>query len=541
MPTPTDAKSQALRRRGALDPRPRDVTDALFRSREFFDPRDLVQVKYEMLRRVHVEGADRRGRGGVRLLPSDVLPGPAAFRRDGLPGLIPRRPGPRRAHKLSDEVVDFALRQLACDPSLRASALAAMIREGFGLVLHPRSIERALARHGKGAVDPAADSGGRSWRADEPWTTRYEDVRRQALEAGGCPTVAVGGSPGGPPWPGGLDGGLACAESTPLPPPHATAPAILASPHITSHQLASLVPILADMILGTRREVHHDAEGHGQPPPAQRLSLRPPVDDAPGVREHREHPAAIRPARTCRGAWIGPSNASSSSTPTLASPAPRAADREGFQRLVAEVGLGRAGIVLGLEVSRLARNSTDWHRLLEICALTDTLILDEDGIYDPGHFNDRLLLGLKGTMCEAELHVLQARFQGGFLNKAARGELKTPLPVGLVYDAQDRVILDPDRQVQQALRPLLRSLPAYRIGLRHGQDVPRAGAVVPAPPDAAGPTRGAGMGAAVHSRALQVLHNPRYAGAFCHGRSRTCKSKDGHDSCRRLPIDEWQA
>jgi len=90
-----------------------------------------------------------------------------------------------------------------------------------------------------------------------------------------------------------------------------------------------------------------------------------------------------------------------------------AADREGFQRLVTEVSLGRAGIVLGLEVSRLARNSTDWHRLLELCALADTLILDEDGLYDPAHFNDRLLLGLKGTMSEAELHMLQARLQGG--------------------------------------------------------------------------------------------------------------------------------
>src|SRR5512144_1846766 len=95
-----------------------------------------------------------------------------------------------------------------------------------------------------------------------------------------------------------------------------------------------------------------------------------------------------------------------------------AADREGFQRLVTEVSLGRAGIVLGLEVSRLARNNTDWHRLLEICALADTLILDEDGVYDPAHFNDRLLLGLKGTMSEAELHVLKARLRGGILGAA---------------------------------------------------------------------------------------------------------------------------
>src|SRR5262249_17821735 len=119
-----------------------------------------------------------------------------------------------------------------------------------------------------------------------------------------------------------------------------------------------------------------------------------------------------------------------------------AADREGFQKLVTEVSLEKAGIVLGLEVSRLARNSTDWHRLLEICALTDTLILDEDGLYDPRHFNDRL----------AELHVIRARLQGGILNKARRGELQCPLPVGFIYDGEGRPILDPDKQVQESIR-----------------------------------------------------------------------------------------
>ena len=102
-------------------------------------------------------------------------------------------------------------------------------------------------------------------------------------------------------------------------------------------------------------------------------------------------------------------------------------DREGFQQLVADVGMGRAGVVLGLEVSRLARNSIDWHRLLEICALTDTLILDEDGLYNPSQYNDRLLLGLKGTMSEAELHTLRARLQGGILAKAQRGEFRLKL------------------------------------------------------------------------------------------------------------------
>src|ERR1017187_404254 len=129
-------------------------------------------------------------------------------------------------------------------------------------------------------------------------------------------------------------------------------------------------------------------------------------------------------------------------------------DREGFQHLVAEVGLGRAGIVLGLEVSHLARNSADWHRLLEICALSDTLICDEDGLYNPSDFNDRLLLGLKGTMSEAELHFIRARLRGGQLSKARRGELPMPLPVGLVYDPAGKVVIDPDTGVQHAIRHL---------------------------------------------------------------------------------------
>ncbi len=126
------------------------------------------------------------------------------------------------------------------------------------------------------------------------------------------------------------------------------------------------------------------------------------------------------------------------------------AGRDGFQHLVAEVSLGNAGIVMGLEVSRLARNNADWQRLLQLCAFTDSLILDQDGLYDPSSFNDRLLLGLKGTMSEAELHVLRTRLQEGILNKAKRGELKMPLPVGLSYDELDRVVLTPDIQVRNA-------------------------------------------------------------------------------------------
>src|ERR671922_245437 len=118
-----------------------------------------------------------------------------------------------------------------------------------------------------------------------------------------------------------------------------------------------------------------------------------------------------------------------------------AADREGFQRLVAEVGIGKAGIVLGLEVSRLARNNADWHRLLEICALAGTLICDEDGLYDPCDFNDRLLLGLKGTMSEAELHVIRARLRGGVLSKAGGGRCQT-IPGAGVDRAIGTLLLD---------------------------------------------------------------------------------------------------
>src|SRR6516165_2189245 len=137
-----------------------------------------------------------------------------------------------------------------------------------------------------------------------------------------------------------------------------------------------------------------------------------------------------------------------------------AADREGFQHLVAEVSLGRAGIVLGLECSRLARNSADWHQLLELCGMTGTLICDEDGLYDPRDFNDRLLLGMKGQLSEAELHFIRARLRGGIISKARRGELITPLPVGLVYDAAGHVTLDPDTAVRGALAHLFATFEA---------------------------------------------------------------------------------
>lgn len=218
-----------------------------------------------------------------------------------------------------------------------------------------------------------------------------------------------------------------------------------------------------------------------------------------------------------------------------------AADREGFQRLVAEVGIGKAGIVLGLEVSRLARNNADWHRLLEICALSETLILDEDGLYDPGDFNDRLLLGLKGTMSEAELHFLRARLRGGQLSKARRGELPMPLPVGLVHDPAGKVALDPDQGVQQALRHLFATFERTGSARAVVQAFNQEGLRFPARVRS-GKRKGELVWMPLrHWRVLRTLHNPRYAGAFAYGRSRSRKRPDGTISFETLPREQWTA
>lgn len=217
------------------------------------------------------------------------------------------------------------------------------------------------------------------------------------------------------------------------------------------------------------------------------------------------------------------------------------AEREGFKRLVAEVGMGRAGIVLGLEVSRLARNSTDWHRLLEICAVTDTLILDEDGIYDPTQFNDRLLLGLKGTMSEAELHIMRARLRGGLINKARRGELHSILPIGFVCDTEERIVLDPDQGVQQAIRLLFDTflrLGVARQVVKHFHDQglqfprrmfygPHKGEIIWRP--------------LLLKQTVWVLHNPRYAGAYFFGRYRSKMLPDGRSRREIVDRNQWIA
>jgi DNA invertase Pin-like site-specific DNA recombinase len=216
------------------------------------------------------------------------------------------------------------------------------------------------------------------------------------------------------------------------------------------------------------------------------------------------------------------------------------ADREGFQRLVAEVGMGRAGIVLGLEVSRLARNCTDWHRLLEICGLTETLILDEDGLYDPTDYNDRLLLGLKGTLSEAELHMLRARLRGGLLAKARRGELRIALPVGLVYDELGQVVLHPDAQVRDTMHLFFGTF--FRTGtacatVKHfnEQNIP-----FPAPANVGAHSEAVVWGRLSLARAVNLLHNPRYAGAYAYGRRSSRKQPGGRHRTARVPREQWQ-
>ncbi len=218
-----------------------------------------------------------------------------------------------------------------------------------------------------------------------------------------------------------------------------------------------------------------------------------------------------------------------------------AADREGFQRLVAEVGMGRAGIVLGLECSRLARNSADWHQLLELCGLTGTLICDEDGLYDPRNFNDRLLLGLKGALSEAELHFIRARLRGGQLSAARRGELRMGLPAGLAYDGAGHVVLDPDAGVQQALRHLFAVF--ARTGSARAVVAAFAAGKLPFPVRiSTGPRKGelAWM-PLTHWRVLRTLHNPRYAGAFVYGRRREAVAVNGKKTMQPLPRDQWTA
>ena len=216
--------------------------------------------------------------------------------------------------------------------------------------------------------------------------------------------------------------------------------------------------------------------------------------------------------------------------------------RSGFARLTAEVALARVGLVLGLEVSRLARNNADWHRLIELGGLTDTLIGDADGIYHPALFNDRLLLGLKGAMSEAELHVLRARLNGGIRNKAARGELRRGLPVGFVWgEADGEVRFHPDEAVVAAIRNVFASFAQTGSARRVWLWFRSEGLTFPLQMHQGAEIRWV---EASYTAIHHVLTNPVYAGAYAYGKSRreTMLNASGvrRKRVRKLPRSEWQ-
>jgi DNA invertase Pin-like site-specific DNA recombinase len=214
-----------------------------------------------------------------------------------------------------------------------------------------------------------------------------------------------------------------------------------------------------------------------------------------------------------------------------------AAGREGFQQLVAEVALGRAGLVMGLEASRLARSNSDWYQLLDLCAVTGTLIADGDGIYDPAAYSDRLVLGLKGTISEAELHLIKGRLIAGMRHKAAKGELCVALPAGLEYDPAGQPVLSADEAVREAITTVFRRFTelgsARQVMLSMGDDgleLPRcrAGGRIEWVP-------------ASYGAVIGILANPCYAGAFAFGRTRNAgQGRPGRSIRRPVPMDQWE-
>ena len=541
---PIDDKTHTLRERGCLNAHPEHVRDEMFLSNAFFDPRDLLQVKYEMLRRVREEGepvsaaATRFG-----LSRPTFYTAQRAYETGGLPALVPappwgldertssaRRWSRRSARRGSGDhrrVPESWWNWCASGSGSRCTGAASTAfwhgkknarerrapPQRAGAAGPLRHQLRTIARSGRMRRGRAGPGGARG-----SGTTGYRSLA-------GCPRHAArGGGRRHAASPGAVAGRRGNARGR-----HPVDDGPPAHDGEGRHETKSIARWTADHLSrdaylyvrqSTVRQVYENTEST-----RRQYALR---ERAVALGWPAERVVVI-------DTDLGQSGADR--------------DRDGFQRLVAEVGMGRAGIVLGLEVSRLARNSTDWHRLLEISALSDTLILDEDGVYDPGDFNDRLLLGLKGTMSEAELHMLHARLRGGLLNQARRGALKVPLPVGLVYDPLDRVALDPDAQVQRSPADAVRHLRPHRLCDRHGAALPRRGAALPPPP----PRRGAqGRTALAAAGALarpcrcctiRAMRGPTRSGAADSGVARAaassggaCPSASGRSCCgTRIP------
>ena len=217
--------------------------------------------------------------------------------------------------------------------------------------------------------------------------------------------------------------------------------------------------------------------------------------------------------------------------------------REDFKTLVSDVTMGQVGAIFSLEASRLARSNKDWHRLLEFCAITGTLVIDEDGCYDPADFNDSLVLGLKGTFAQAELHIIGARLHGGKLNKARKGELKFPLPVGYVYEG-DEIVLDPDQEVQGAVRTIFELFQREGTACAVVQRFSELGLRFPRRAYGGAWDGKLIWGRLTHSRVLSILANPAYTGTYVYGRYQSCKkiSPTGEicTQVRCMPQDAWR-
>jgi DNA invertase Pin-like site-specific DNA recombinase len=219
------------------------------------------------------------------------------------------------------------------------------------------------------------------------------------------------------------------------------------------------------------------------------------------------------------------------------------AERQGFQRLIAEIGLGKAGLVLSLDASRLARNNRDWHQLLELCSIFGVIIADGERLYDPGVYHDRLLLGLSGIMSEAELHQIRLRLHQGERQKAARGDLRLPLPAGLAYAAGGEIILNPDEEVQARLRFVFSTFQALQSAKAVMRELQRHSLALPVRP-----LRGPAPHVVVwmpadSARVLQILQNPAYAGAYVYGRhcQDPLRRRANAPRCAtvRVPVEQW--
>ena len=220
-----------------------------------------------------------------------------------------------------------------------------------------------------------------------------------------------------------------------------------------------------------------------------------------------------------------------------------AAHRQGFKKLLAEIGAGQVGVVLALEASRLARSSADWHRLVEICVVTQTLLADETAVYDPRDPNDRLLLGVKGTISEAEMFTLQSRLQAGRRNKALRGELARSLPAGYVRTEAGATVRDPDRQVQARIDYVFRLFRQLKVARQVVQQLVREKLKLPVT-ISGGPRHGQVRWRQADTRyVLRLLHNPTYAGAYVYGQTTrdpfTRSPQTGRTRVRKRPRAEW--